>query len=598
MSNAYIPRWRIWFIAVGISLCFGGILWRLYYLHILEQDNLVRIVATNRNKLEILSSRRGKVVDSRGNLLATTNSVIELGVDPQGTRTEDLNSLPELAHIINMPLEELESRMLKKTRKEAGNYSQEVRPIRWSKLADSIGEETYKSVRALGIKGVYGNRKFERLYPGESLASHLMGFINKEGTPVMGVERYMDFYLRGQDGWRETEYDGLRRELARFRKREVEPTDGLNIELTIDFVVQHIIEDELKKLVEKYQPESATVIVSDPSTGYLMGLANWPTFDLNEFWKYPLDWHRNRAVSDIFEPGSTFKIVSVSGALNESLVQPDTLFDCNQPYIRYHGKIIRLPRDHKPHGVLTVSEVVSKSSNRGAAQLGMLLGPNRLYDYCVAFGFGDLTGYPLEGEVAGILHPVRKWDSLTISRLPIGHAVSATPLQIHYAMSVIANKGVLMSPQIVRRVFDAEGQTLASFRPKTRHRAIREETASEVSQFLIKTVSPNGTAPLAIIPDYEVAGKTGTTRKIINGRYTNQHHVTSFVGFFPASKPRLVITVVVDDPQSEMPSYGGKIAAPVFKSVAQKLIQYLEIEPVSEKREYYAMRGLSYESRR
>ena len=598
MSNAYIPRWRIWFIAVGISLCFGGILWRLYYLHILEQDNLVRIVATNRNKLEILSSRRGKVVDSRGNLLATTNSVIELGVDPQGTRTEDLNSLPELAHIINMPLEELESSMLKKTRKEAGNYSQEVRPIRWSKLADSIGEETYKSVRALGIKGVYGNRKFERLYPGESLASHLMGFINKEGTPVMGVERYMDFYLRGQDGWRETEYDGLRRELARFRKREVEPTDGLNIELTIDFVVQHIIEDELKKLVEKYQPESATVIVSDPSTGYLMGLANWPTFDLNEFWKYPLDWHRNRAVSDIFEPGSTFKIVSVSGALNESLVQPDTLFDCNQLYIRYHGKIIRLPRDHKPHGVLTVSEVVSKSSNRGAAQLGMLLGPNRLYDYCVAFGFGDLTGYPLEGEVAGILHPVRKWDSLTISRLPIGHAVSATPLQIHYAMSVIANKGVLMSPQIVRRVFDAEGQTLASFRPKTRHRAIRAETASEVSQFLIKTVSPNGTAPLAIIPDYEVAGKTGTTRKIINGRYTNQHHVTSFVGFFPASKPRLVITVVVDDPQSKMPSYGGKIAAPVFKSVAQKLIQYLEIEPVSEKREYYAMRGLSYESRR
>ncbi len=591
MSNAYISTWRLFLLAIGITLGFSGILARLYYLHVWDQENLAKIVKTNRNKIEIIHSRRGKVVDTRGNLLATTNTVIELGVDPHVAVPEDINKLPDLSHLIGLPLKELEARIAKKTRQGSGNFGQKVRNNHWSKLADKIDETNYNKVRALEIKGVYGNRKFERLYPGESLAAHLLGFVNKEGNAVMGIERYMDFYLRGQDGWREIERDGHRRELAQFRQREVDPTHGLNIELTIDFMAQHIIEDELNKLALTYQPQSAAIIVSDPSTGYLLALANWPTFDLNEFWKYPLDTHRNRAVSDIVEPGSTFKIVTVSGALNDSLVLPDTIFDCNQAIVEYKGRRISLPRDHKEYGSLSVSEVVSKSSNRGAAQLGMLLGPNRLYDYSVAFGFGSLSGYPLEGETAGILHPVREWDSLTISRLPIGYAVSATQLQIHYAMSVIANEGVLMSPQLVRRVFDDNEVTIASFRPRTRHRALSAETADKVAQLLIRTVSPDGTAPLAFISDYEIAGKTGTTRKIINGRYSSRHHVTSFAGFFPASNPRLVISVIVDDPQSSLPAYGGNVAAPVFKKVAQRLIQYMDIQPPKQNREFYAMGG-------
>ena len=591
MSNAYISTWRLWLITIGITLCFSGIFARLYYLHVWEQENLARIVNSNRNKIEIIHSRRGKIVDIRGNLLATTSTVIELGVDPQVVVPEDFSKLPKLSQMIGLPLKELEARVLKRSRQEKGSSGQKTSNVQWSELADRIGESDYKKVRALKIKGVYGNRKFERLYPGDSLAAHLVGFLNKEENAVMGVERYMDFYLRGQDGWREIERDGHRRELARFRQREVESTDGLNIELTIDYMAQHIIEDELKTLASAYRPQSATIIVSDPSTGYLMALANWPTFDLNNFWKYPLDYHRNRAVSDIFEPGSTFKIVTVSGALNDSLVYPDTVFDCNQAIIEYNGRRISLPRDHKAYGTLSVSEVVSKSSNRGAAQLGMLLGARRLYDYSAAFGFGTLSGYPLEGETPGILHPVRNWDRLTISRMPIGYAVSATQLQIHYAMSVIANQGVLMSPQIVSRVFDDKGVTIASFRPRTRHRVLRPETANQVSQLLIRTVSPDGTAPLAFIPEYEVAGKTGTTKKIVNGRYSSRHHLTSFAGFFPASNPRLVISVIVDDPKSSMPVYGGNIAAPVFKNIAQRLIQYLDIQPAKRKREFYAMRG-------
>ena len=591
MSNAYISTWRLFLLAIGITLGFSGILARLYYLHVWDQENLAKIVKTNRNKIEIIHSRRGKVVDTRGNFLATTNTIIELGVDPHVVVPEDSSKLPVLSHLIGLPLKDLEARIAKKTREGTDNLGQKVRNNHWSKLADKIGETKYNKVRALDIKGVYGNRKFERLYPGDSLAAHLVGFVNKEGNAVMGVERYMDFYLRGQDGWREIERDGHRRELAQFRQREVDPTNGLNIELTIDFMAQHIIEDELNTLASTYQPQSAAIIVSDPSTGYLIALANWPTFDLNEFWKYPLNTHRNRAVSDSVEPGSTFKIVTVSGALNESLVLPETVFDCNQAMVEYRGRRISLPRDHKAYGSLSVSEVVSKSSNRGAAQLGMLLGPNRLYNYSVAFGFGSLSGYPLEGETAGLLHPVRDWDGLTISRLPIGYAVSATQLQIHYAMSVIANQGVLMSPQLVRRVFDDNGVTIASFRPRTRHRTLSVETANNVAQLLIRTVSPDGTAPLAYIPNYEIAGKTGTTKKIINGRYSSRHHVTSFAGFFPASNPRLVISVIIDDPQSSLPVYGGNVAAPVFKNVAKRLIQYLDIQPVIQNREFYAMGG-------
>ena len=591
MSNVYISTWRLFLLAICIALGFSGILGRLYYLHIWDQEKLAKIVKTNRNKIEIIHSRRGKVVDTRGNLLATTNTIIELGVDPHVIKPEDFNKLSDLSHLIGLPLKELEARIAKKTRERMGDFRREITNNHWSKLADKIDETDYNKVIELGIKGVYGNRKFERLYPGDSLAAHLVGFLNKEANAVMGVERYMDFYLRGQDGWREIERDGHRRELAQFRQREVNPTHGLNIELTNDFIAQHIIEDELNSLASTFQPQSAAIVVSDPSTGYLLPLANWPTFDLNEFWKYPINTHRNRAVSDAVEPGSTFKIVPVSGALNDSLVIPETIFDCNQPAVEYMGRRISLPSDHKKFGSLSVSEVVSKSSNRGAAQLGMLLGPNRLYSYSVAFGFGRLSGYPLEGEIAGVLHPVREWDSLTISRLPIGYAVSATQLQIHYAMSVIANKGVLMSPQLVRRVFDDNGVTIASFRPRTRHRTLSVATAKDVAQLLINTVSPEGTAQLASIPNYEIAGKTGTTKKIINGRYSSQHHVTSFVGFFPASNPRLVISVIVDDPQSSIPVYGGNVAAPVFKNVAKRLIQYLDIQPVTQGREFYAMRG-------
>ena len=477
MSPTFISRWRLGTIAFFVISAFIVVLGRLFFLHVWEGDNLRKIVEDNREKFEVRPARRGNIVDARGNLLAGTRAVVELGVDPQVFSSTDTDKLEALARIINMPLGEIKLRVLEKTALPEDGYHREVRLIRWRKLADGLDEATYAKIKELDISGVYGNLEYERYYPGGQLGAHALGFVNKENTSVCGLEYSMDFYLRGQDGWYETERDGRRRELAQFRSRQVNATDGLNIELTLDLVVQDIIEEELNGLVSKFAPVSATAIVSDPSTGFLLGLANVPTFDLNSFWRFPVNRHRNRAVTDQYEPGSTFKIVAVSGAIESGVVEPGTILDCGRTTATYRGRLLGLPGDHRPFGPLSVHEILCKSSNRGAAQLGILLGGHRLHRFAETFGFGSITGFETRGEVSGVLHKVRDWDSLTISRLPVGYAVSATPLQVHFAVSVIANQGVLMTPCLVRRVFDEAGETVIGFSPRPKHRAVSVETA-------------------------------------------------------------------------------------------------------------------------
>jgi len=596
MSKAFIASWRIGIVFGAITFGFTGIFARLVYLHILERPNLSRIVERNREKLEIRYANRGNVIDIRGNLLATSRTVVELGVDPQSFREEDRPRLPELARLLGMPEERLEQLVSGKNFQTGETYRKEVQAVRWRKLADKLSEGTYEKVTALGISGVYGNRKFDRIYPGGPLAAHLLGYVNREGTAVTGIERYMDFYLRGQDGWRETEHDGRRHELAQFRRRDVDPVDGYDVETSIDVVVQDIIEEELSAIVRAHRPKGASIIVSDPATGFIIGLANYPTFDLNTFWRFPIDAHRNRAVSDTFEPGSTFKIVAVSGALEESIVTAATKFDCGIPSVSYQGRTVSLPADHHPYGLLSVRDIVVRSSNRGASQVGILLGAGRLHDYAEAYGFGESCGFRLGGEVAGTLHPVRAWDRLTITRLPIGHAVSATPLQVHFGMSVIANQGVLMSPRVARRVLDRDGRTIVAFSPEAKRRVISTNTARVMAHLLTEVVGAGGTAPRAEIPGFQVAGKTGTTQKVVEGRYSTKHHVASFVGFFPSSRPRVVVSVVVDDPESGGVAYGGVVAAPAFKNVALKLIRYLGIEPPAESEGSFALKGGMFDS--
>src|SRR5664280_2803517 len=396
MSKGFASNYRMVLLATGIFLCFGGIGARLVWLHVLERDDLLKYLEQARRSFLVENARRGNIRAARGEILATSRTLIDVGLDPHMLRPED----------------------------EA--------------LLQGDKDRHIVGVQDLKIRGVYGNRVYRRFYPQNSLGAHLIGYVNREEVPAAGVEHYMDFFLRGQTGWRESERDGRRRELAQFRSREVPAIDGFDVVLSIDTYVQHLIENELQTIAAEYSPGKATIIVSDARTGFILGLANYPTFNPNEYNKAPIDALRNFAVADVFEPGSTFKIVAASGALNEGLVTPNSAFDCGLTEIDYHNRHLRLPREDHPFHELTVAEIISHSSNRGAAQLAMLLGDQRYYNYVRAFGFGQKTGFPFGGEVEGLLAPPKEWDGLTITRMPMGQSVAATPMQVHYAMAAIA----------------------------------------------------------------------------------------------------------------------------------------------------------------
>ena len=588
MARGGIRLTRLLWVFVVFVLGFSAVLLRLVDLQVVHRDALVKESERIRTRIEEQEARRGDIYDRNHNLLATTRTVRQVGVDPESLDPEDKVNWHKLAKLLNISYTDLYSKMKSGTRLVDG----EPRKIRFKVLADAVEEKAYREILKLEIDGVYGNRYFKRVYPNNTLAAHVLGYVNKEDKAVTGIEKEMNFYLEGQTGWLETEYDGRRREMAQFRKRQVDAADGFHVSLTLDMMVQHVIELELKELT-KLNPDGATIIVSEPATGNILGMANWPTYDPNEFYntkKYEVAFQRNLAVTDIYEPGSTFKIVPIGAALSEEMINPAMTFNCSLDRVPYKGRIVRLPRDHgKDYGVLTVEDVIAYSSNRGAAQVGIMLGEQRLYNYAKAFGFGTNTGFLLGPERDGILHEPKNWDGLTISRLPMGHAIAATPLQAHFAMSVLANDGVLMKPQIISRVTDPDGNLIDSFEPKAIRRVISSSAARSLSRMLVKTVSSEGTAPQAQIPGMEVAGKTGTAQRLKeSGGYSNTEVDVSFIGYFPASDPRLVISVVIYNPKEGI-RYGGHLAGPAFKRVAEQLIHLQGISPKAPIRGFLAM---------
>jgi len=656
MSKGFTSNYRIALLATLVLAMFAGIETRLVWLHIIDRDDLLRSVDEARRQLIADYGRRGDIVDDHGALLATSRSVVVLGVDPQFVRVEDRSKWPELASLIGIPLSDLERTCTTKTRSpssvgEGGAATpyegmvitltapgatagpnptaataetdaatkdeteldepdkENNRPIRWAKLSDQVPESVYAKITKLGVRGVYGRRVYRRDYPHNEMAAHIVGYVDSQEHPIAGMEHYADFYLRGENGWLESEKDGKSHELAQFRTRDVPAVDGFNVSLTIDATVQHIVEDELTKVAEQYDPEKATIIVSDPRTGFILALANYPSFDLNTFNKLTrADQRRMRnvAVADEYEPGSVFKIVAVAGALNEGLVTTQTEFDCTLDKIDYDGVTRSLPRDddHYDHP-LSVAEIIAHSSNKGAAQLAMRLGDRRFYAYARAFGFGQFTGFPVGGEATGNLKAPEKWDSMTITRMPMGQSVTATALQMQQAMGVIASGGVLLKPQIIREIYDSHGELVYKFGRIEVRRVISEQTARTMARLLMGVASPEGTAPEAAIAGFECAGKTGTAQKLEpvtlgNGasvlRYSDRHDVVSFVGFFPATNPQVSIAVIVDDADARCPggkAWGHQVAAPVFKRLGERLIPYLDIRPTidNEARQSFAMGG-------
>ena len=623
MSKGFASSYRILLLATGLFVCFGGVAARLVWLHVVDRDSLLKTINRTRQQYNPEVARRGDILDARGGLLATSSTQRVLGVDPNSLRPQDEPRWPELAALIGMPVSEL--RRIFTTRHRdvpaapavalqlgslpgggddaEGDESVQASPpdasgrqlIRWVKLREDVPEKLHDEILKLGIKGVYFNQVARRAYPNQQLASHVVGYVNKQQEAVTGIEAYADFYLRGQDGWRVGERDGRNRELPQFLDRRVPASDGYSVKLSIDTHVQDIVEQELAYIAATYEPKKASIIVTDPRDGFILAMANYPTFDPNTYNKLPPEEHhrmRNVAVADVYEPGSVFKIVAVAAALEERIASTRSLFDTSSDRISHRGRVVPMPaEDHRfpnPQAV-TLSEVVAYSSNRGAAYLAVALGEERFNRYVRGFGFGRRLEFPVGGEVAGLLRPVKDWDPIDITRIAIGHSISSTVLQMHQAMSVIANDGVLLRPQVIREVRDAAGEVVFRYDRVELDRVVSPDTARTVARLLMGVATKEGTAQAAAIEGYDVAGKTGTTIKLmdevqpdgsIKKVYNRKHHIASFVGFFPAGRPQVAISVIVDDADHKAPNgvaYGGKVAAPSFRRLGEQLIPVLNI---------------------
>jgi len=591
-----------------LGLAFAGLGYRLVDLQLLRHDELAALAQQNTELEYFREPRRGSILDAHGNLLATSIFVKTVCADPVLIGNQQATVARTLAPLLQMSEADLYQRLLPRARQ---NEKGETVTNRYVVLRHKVRDETWQEVQAAMSRLSFGpdeagfsrsQRAFcrnlrahaiftspmddqLRVYPNGSLAAHALGFVSTDelsvdGQPVLetsgrdGVELSLNSALSGVPGWRVTEMDRRRQELVSLRDQDVTPRDGYNVVLTIDGVIQHIVETALTNAMEKHTPISITGIVIRPQTGEILALATLPDFDPNNPGASSADARRDRVISDIMEPGSTFKIVVVSGALNDGVVQLADTFDCDHGHFAYAGRVLH---DHEPFDILTTESIITKSSNIGAAKIGIRLGEDRLYDYAWDFGFGQRTGIPLPGEVAGILHPVKDWSKVSIAQIPMGQGVAVTRLQMAMAMCAIANGGKLMQPMLVSRLVDRNGNVVAQYAPQVIRQVINPATDKLMVEALKTVVSPQGTAPDAALKDYVVAGKTGTAQKAGPGGYLQGKYFASFIGFFPADNPQLCISVVMDDPKEGY--YGGQVCGPIFKEIAERCASYLNLPP-------------------
>ena len=440
----------------------------------------------------------------------------------------------------------------------------------------------------LRTKAIIGENDQLREYPNQNRASHVLGFVGEserettrgkaiEMTGASGIEYTLNPQLQGVRGWRQTETTiNGKMELVPFRTKDVAPRPGLNVVLTLDLGLQDIIESELAEAMKLHRPISASAVIVRPKTGEILAMATLPNFNPNAPGDSPVEFLRNRLINDESEPGSTFKVVVVTAALNERLVSLQDTFYCENGHFYYAGKPLR---DTHPYGLLTVEQIITKSSNIGAAKIGLKMGPALLYHYMRQFGFGSPTGIPLPGERMGTVHAIKKWSKLSITRIPMGQEVATTPLQMAMAMCAIANGGKLMRPMLVSRLEDEQQRVVAQYAPQVIRQVCSEAASRQMITALKTVVGTNGTAIKARLDHYQVAGKTGTAQKADRYSYLAGKYFASFLGFFPADQAELCIAVVLDEPRIEKGYYGGHTAAPVFKNIAERAANYLSLPP-------------------
>jgi len=453
-------------------------------------------------------------------------------------------------------------------------------------ICRDVPEDTADALRALieehQLKGFRFENSIRRWYSSPELAVHVVGYTGEQEylgptgkkafrqVGKFGVEAAMDEFLLGRDGV----WDHLNLPMPGEEGRMIPPVHGLNVRLTLDMGLQAIVEEELDAALEEYVSERGCVVVLDPHSGELLAMANRPHFNLND--KRGLrEGAMNYALQGIYEPGSTFKVVAAAAALEERLVSPQTQIFCHHGYYR-EGKL-SIP-DHHPYGMLSVEGVLQKSSNIGAFKIGRQLGTRRFFEYAGRFGYGEPTGILLSGESSGVVRDTG--NLIDFSRATYGYALNVTPLQVAAGYGAIANGGEWIRPRVVRSIIAGDGTVLERFEAERERRVLRETTARQLREALVKVVEEGGTATRAAVPGFKVAGKTGTARRVEHGRYQEGHYTVSFVGFMPAEEPAFVCLVVIDDPLTdEVKRYGGTIAAPVFQKIAARLATHLDLVP-------------------
>ncbi len=515
-----------------------------------------------------IEAERGTIYDRNGTVLAMNVEVPSIYAVP-GEIRNPVAVARKLGPILNLDPKSLAKKL------------ENEKSFVW--LARKIEPAKAEQIRRLQLDGIGFVMESQRFYPKRALFGHLLGFAGLDNRGLEGLELKYDTTLRGEKGWLVFERDAHGKSVFPKDLNYIAPSRGKDLYLTVDEVIQHVSERELDRVVDQTRAKGGAIIVMDPWSGEILAMAVRPRFNPNTVRTHqPSEW-RNRAITDAYEPGSTFKIVTAAAALEEKVVDPNEMIDCEEGAYRIFGTVMN---DHDPVGVVPFRQVIAKSSNIGTAKVAQRLGEKRMSDYIRAFGFGERLGIDLLGETAGLVRDPKQWSKRSLASVSIGQEIGVTPLQVITAVSAIANGGWLMTPHLVRQVKEinlqrigGEGRVVKESSPQVRRRAVSEGTAREMVQILEGVVSESGTGMLAAIPGYAVAGKTGTAQKIDpeTRRYSRHAFVSSFVGFAPAEDPAVTILVMVDEPEGD--GWGGTVAAPVFSTIGREVLHYLKVPP-------------------
>jgi len=565
----------ICFALVGVFSLFSV---RLIYLQVIQHDAYVALAAEKHVHKQIIYARRGVIRGCRGEPLAENQRVYD--VVAAGSHIRNATALAQaIAGQLEMDPAELEAKLKAAVAKTLADKKEESKVLK-----KGVSEEVVENIKRLTkdnqhrLDGIYFDVDFDRVYPNGSLLAQVIGYLDAGHDPKLGIEKSMDDFLKGTNGSRYLEEDRKGHELVQYRGLETPAKDGCDVRLTIDMELQNIVESELDAACAQYKPKMAAAVMIRPQTGEILAMASRPTFDCNDPRSSTPDEQKDRPICDMVEPGSTFKIVVTSAAVEEKVATPDTKIYCENGAYAYAGHILH---DAHPMGLLTLHQVLAHSSNIGAAKLAIQLGKDRFYQYIRRYGFGETTGISLPGEIPGLVNPPYRWSDLDITRVPMGQSVAVTPLQMATAMSAVANGGLLMKPMIISEIDDADGRPVVAYSPTQVRRVVSADTSRKIVAALKDVVSKEGTAKDAAVPGFTVGGKTGTAQKIDpRGGYLEGRYVVSFVGFMPADDPKFTLLVVIDDPDTKKgEAFGGTVAAPVFAKIAKRAADYLELQP-------------------